>query len=570
MPPRLYFLLLILIPSLLNGQYDVFKMDYPVNTDLYDEICPVLSYEENELFFTRVASPDFETQLIENGIDQSTQLDEEKYRKRLRYIYTQIAGQSVKDPVASSFNQDVWFAKYAQGEVYNTFHPGPPLNNALPNSICSQYGADGGYVVINQFDPEGGMSNGFSYVERTGKLSFSQPKAIVIADFDLFGSAVNLTMSRDKTYIIIAMEKNGSKTGKDLYLSTKIKDGLYAQPKRLGDGINTPYDESTPYLSKDNKRLYFASNRPGGIGKMDIYKSERLDFTYRNWTSPENLGTPLNSPEDDGHPFLLDDDAEILFTSTRDGSSDIYYGKFRYPEQLNYTIVVNVKASKEDSIRRIPSEMEWGLKYEEDYTEYFRSRDGYVRITFKDNNLRRLRADARGYIGEEIDLDPMELRAQSIKEVDIILTKKNRKKLEEDQPAATVKTKKAPEKLAEGVIPLEVNSTVVLKNIYFAQGTADVLKKSYPAVKKLAETLISQPTAIIRIEGHTDNVGDKQALLELSQNRAEAIKQLLVKEGVDAGQIKTKGYGDTRPITLNRSEKEKSQNRRVEISVLKQ
>jgi len=121
-----------------------------------------------------------------------------------------------------------------------------------------------------------------------------------------------------------------------------------------------------------------------------------------------------------------------------------------------------------------------------------------------------------------------------------------------------------------GLLPLEANSTVVLKNIYFARSKPDVLPRSFPSLQKLAETIKRRPDVIIRIEGHTDNVGSISALEQLSYRRAEAIMDYLVKAGVPSRQIQTKGFGGTRPITNNRTEEDRAKNRRVEIRVLKQ
>ncbi|MEM9545129.1 MAG: OmpA family protein [Bacteroidota bacterium] len=120
------------------------------------------------------------------------------------------------------------------------------------------------------------------------------------------------------------------------------------------------------------------------------------------------------------------------------------------------------------------------------------------------------------------------------------------------------------------LIPLEANSTVVLKNIMFERATPNVLPASFTSLLKLAETIKRRSDVVIQVEGHTDNVGDSQALLDLSLARANSIRDFLIENGVSHKQVRTKGFGATRPITKNRNEKERSQNRRVEIRVLKQ
>jgi OOP family OmpA-OmpF porin len=110
----------------------------------------------------------------------------------------------------------------------------------------------------------------------------------------------------------------------------------------------------------------------------------------------------------------------------------------------------------------------------------------------------------------------------------------------------------------------------MLDNIYFERAKPIVLTESYPSIDKLAEVLLTRPKLYIQIVGHTDNVGDKEALRILSEQRAEAIKTLLIERGVPSARIDTHGYGDTKPLGPNDTEANKSKNRRVEIKIISQ
>jgi len=347
----------------ISGQHSLKKLLYPINTDVYDEICPILSYDEEELYFTRVGSPDFDHTLIEDEKDLFKTLTKINYDKKLKQIFSMIAGRA-EDPITSSFNQDVWYSDYFEGEVYNIFHPVAPLNNALPNSICSHYGKTGGYVVINQFPELGGVQAGFSVVDKIDNLNFSAPRPIMIQDFDMEGSEINISMSVDKQYIIMAMEGEGSRGKKDLYLSVKGIDEIYAPPIHLGDRLNTRWNEGTPFFSQDKKKLYFASDRPGGIGGMDIYVCDRLDFSFKNWSEPKLLSRPVNSEADDSHPYVAIDENSILFTSTRDGSSDIFFAKLLRDDSLAYSIDLNIYIVKGEERTLANAQLYWGEAYQ--------------------------------------------------------------------------------------------------------------------------------------------------------------------------------------------------------------
>lgn len=568
-------LLLVLTGSATYGQHSLQKLMYPINTDLYDEICPILSYDERELYFTRAGSPDYDHTLMEDGVNLYKNLSSEEYARKLQHIYSMIAGRQ-ENPETSSFNQDIWYSHYYKGEVYNIIHPAPPLNNALPNSICSHYGKDGGYVVINQFPNDGGIQAGFSVVQKIDNINFTSPRPIVVKDFELHGGEINISMSADKQYIIMAMAGRGSLGKKDLYLSIKGLGEVYSPPVHLGNVLNSAYNEGSPFFSQDKKKLYFASDRPGGIGGMDIYVCDRLDYSFTKWSKPRLLGRPVNSTYDDSHPYVAVDENSILFTSTRDGSSDIFFAKLIRDDSLVYSIDINIYIVKgEERTKARNASLYWGEAYKADFDEFFRARDGSYSYTFTENKVMQFKAENRSLISDVVILDPQELQEAGIRELDVELVIEEggdrvsefRKKYIQTDNKENVDPSRPD---INTILPLEANSTVVLKNIHFERGKPEVLPRSFPMLQKLATTLKRRPDVTIQIEGHTDNVGGRVALEQLSYRRAEAIMDYLVQAGVSSRQIRTIGYGSSRPITNNSTEAKRAENRRVEIRVLKQ
>ncbi|MCL4107803.1 UNVERIFIED_CONTAM: hypothetical protein GTU68_027188 [Idotea baltica] len=125
-----------------------------------------------------------------------------------------------------------------------------------------------------------------------------------------------------------------------------------------------------------------------------------------------------------------------------------------------------------------------------------------------------------------------------------------------------------PGKVVELPYPFGKKRKITLRNIYFERSEADVLPESYTELGKLVQVLKDVPSLYIRVEGHSDNIGDKQLLVELSENRAKAIKNYLVQKGVKAVRIETVGFGDQFPLNENATENERQRNRRVEIQVI--
>jgi len=118
------------------------------------------------------------------------------------------------------------------------------------------------------------------------------------------------------------------------------------------------------------------------------------------------------------------------------------------------------------------------------------------------------------------------------------------------------------------LIPIEVGAKLTLKNIYFNASKYDLKAESFPELDRLVTVMQNNPTLQIKLEGHTDIVGDFDANVELSRNRVNAVKRYLVSKGIGADRISTIGYGPARPINTNRGLKERPENRRVEMVVV--
>jgi len=112
--------------------------------------------------------------------------------------------------------------------------------------------------------------------------------------------------------------------------------------------------------------------------------------------------------------------------------------------------------------------------------------------------------------------------------------------------------------------------TYTLENVFFDTGKATLRPESFKSLNDIVEVLKMKPTMIIEIAGHTDDVGDDNANMILSQNRAESVRKYIISKGIAANRVTAKGYGETQPVADNASDKGKQKNRRTEVRIIKE
>lgn len=349
---NLLFLCLWAYALALSGQdFILEKLDGSINTAAFDEIAPCISSDGERLFYTRTGYPDFNQTLIEFDRDLSVVLPKAQYDQRLREIYQLLGDRPTGNIYQSNFNQDIWEARWDGNRFNMDNHPGYPLNNALPNSVSSFGINSNTLVVINQFVEGGGMAKGFSTVTQKADGTWTYPKPLPINNYHNSGEDVNLTMNSDGKVIILSMEREDGMGQSDLYISFKQKDGTWSRPENMGSGVNSPWRETTPHLSSDGLSLYFASNRGyTTTGGSDIYVQERIGESWKNWSAPRRFKAPVNSDAHDSHPYFNAATGHLYFSSTRDGSSDIFMIQINEPKQVSPSVISVVSKTKKIEI----------------------------------------------------------------------------------------------------------------------------------------------------------------------------------------------------------------------------
>lgn len=558
------------------------KLPPQVNTVDYDEGSPVLSMDGKTLYFTRSGSPDFERTLLQDGMDISTTVAESDYRNMLSSIYSEISEQQITEPYTSAFNQDIWIAQLDNDTIAHVHHPGFPINNALPNSVLSTRLDSNKLVVINQFYKDGSMYEGFSSVQKAPGRVFTFPEPLHIYNFYNISSDVNLALSSWGQVMILSLERVDSYGSKDLYISFKIESDLWSEPQNLGSVLNSMDVECTPFISQDNRRLYFASNRPGTMGGLDIYVSERLDYTWLKWTAPKRIKEPINSIWDDCQPFHDEKNNNFYFSSRRDGSSDLFRLPLRPKPKLKAPIRIKGLIVDGVTMRPIRAELLYGPTELKNYLEYIHTFSGEFNFELTEYGGYKFRAHKPGYKDARLMFDTglAEKSGETEHQIVLYMYRDSMSPVKDPLPVV-VDSGVAPERpettaIIKEVIeepsflrtPPKTGDKITFYNIYFEQSKPAILPTSKKALEDLHKMLTLYPDINIRIEGHTDNVGDETDLMELSWQRAQAVKEHLVQQGIYPSRIGTIGFGDTRPVSDNFSEEGRKANRRVEIQVV--
>lgn len=330
----------------------------------------------------------------------------------------------------------------------------------------------------------------------------------------------------------------------DIYVSLKNEWGEWGEPVNLGKTINTIYSDRSPFLHPDMKTLYFSSSGHGGLGELDVFKSTRLDEScWDCWSEPVNMGKEINTSGTDWGYRISTDGDKAYFSKDRDnsGKDDIFW--LNLPKHLRPDFVATISGNLLDRNNQpVSAEIRWedlqtGKKVGQSKSD---PSDGSYYIVLPLGKIYGYYVEKDGFfpISNNIDL------------------KNNAKPIAIDSNIDLVTFKQM---IDEGI-------AVPINNLFFETGKFTVLSNSYPELKRIAKIIQDKNLKVI-IEGHTDNVGEDAANLTLSEQRANAVKEFLVKEGCNPSQLSTKGFGKTKPLAPNDTDKGRAKNRRVELKL---
>ncbi|ELR72845.1 hypothetical protein C900_00806 [Fulvivirga imtechensis AK7] len=347
--------------------------------------------------------------------------------------------------------------------------------------------------------------------------------------------------------------RHGGRGGMDIWYSVKNNKGEWDTPINCGSAINTSGNEVTPYFHSETSELYFSSDYHFGLGGYDVFKAYG---GMKSWKNPVNMGIGVNSGFDDTYFSWRIPEIDGSLVSNRDGAVSVFGSNccddiFMVEKQPVYErpgIVVLA-----DSIHVRLSHVNIGhvLSSEGEDTDSIRwvtmsDADGHFTIKFKLDEQLKLAG-----VREGLETSYKDVVNDSGNQADTIViamerSMKWREKLDKIGHQEL-------EVLSKESLAMEVKkgTVLVLEHIYFDFNRAEVKPEAHQDLNLLESYLRRHPTTHIEIAGHTDSKGDAQHNHDLSQRRAEAIRQHLINKGINAKRLVAVGYGEDRPIAPN-------------------
>jgi outer membrane protein OmpA-like peptidoglycan-associated protein len=546
------------------GNFSIVNIGREINSE-YEDYGPVLNESEDEIVFT--------TRRREDNLNQNVADDNKPW-------------------------EDIFYSKKSNGTWGYAKNIGEPVNKATHDSNLA-LSADGGTLFI--FSDDGGGD--IYYTERKDDGTWGPPipmPGIINSSFE----EKSITISKDEKTLYFVSNRPGGYGGLDIYRATKDSKGEWSNVKNVGPTINTEFDEDGPFIDLDGVTLIFSSRGHKGMGGHDLFKST-YDPNQNEWTPPQNLGYPLNTPDDDIYFVSAPDGKRAYYSSVREdgmGYTDIYLvtipegiknieptvaKKPELPPVTQDTTAQQVVTTTPDPVKTDPVKTDpvktdpvkqpdpikqpepkkdiKPLKYVVTVVDAAEKTPLGAKVRLvgaKDNVIVASTSTGTGVYEFTIKSKQAKNYRLSVEADGYVFQNENLKiegaSTEEKTLTRTVEMRK-----------LSVNVTSVLRNIYFDFDKATFKTESYTELNKLEAMMRQNENLMVEIGGHTDAVGPKNYNVNLSQRRAEAVKDFLTKKGIDARRVKAHGYGESKPLVSNDDEDEgREYNRRVEFKVL--
>ncbi len=447
------------------------------------------------------------------------------------------------DNINASEATDIWYSELSpDGKTFSTAkNIGSPLNDVYPNFVCA-ITPDGTQMLLgNEYVHNAAPRGGTSIAQRIVG-GWSSPKPLNIIGYYSRNNYGHFSLSSDRRTLLLCLNRDEGEGNQDIYVSFQEPDSTWTIPRNIGKTINTAGDESTVFLAPDTRTMFFSSSGHNGFGDKDVFVSTRLDSTWLNWSEPLNMGPKVNSVGGDAYYSVDVSGINAYYVSTRGrmDNSDVFHITLPPSLQVAPAVLVegnvyNAKTQRPVRATILYEDLKTGKEVGMAQTN---PNTGEYKIVLPAGNMYGFRAEGENAIPVSEHLDLRELKQFRTVRYDLTL------------------------------VPLEVGQKVLLNNLFFDYKKSIIQPESHSELKRMADVLKRNQSTRIMIGGHTDDIGSDEYNILLSKERAEAVLEFFVNQGVQRAQIETEGFGKSQPVSDNTSNEGRQKNRRVEFIIL--
>jgi outer membrane protein OmpA-like peptidoglycan-associated protein len=460
------------------------------------------------------------------------------------------------------YNEDIYISYFKNGVWTPSTNMGSPINTDDMDATAG-ISPDGQTFYIYK-----GSNGGDIYETHLKGVTWTKPEHMS-SKINTPYHETSVSLGPDGKTLYFVSDRPGGFGDRDIYKTVSDAKGKWGEAVNLGPVINTQYAEEGVSIQADGKTLYFSSQGHNTMGGYDIFKSV---YSNGHWSDPENLGYPINTPDDDVFFSISASGKHGYYTSIRKGGfgeKDLYLITFLGPDKpvvqsneddllagsksevadvmMTAPVAVNtpkitlLKGIITDSMTHQPIEASIELtdnKKNIPIASFLsNSTTGKYLVSLPAGINYGIAVKAEGYLFYSANFDIPDTSKYIVVEKNVALQ------------------------------PIDIGSRIVLRNIFFDFNKATLRDESTAELDRLINLLTTYTTLKIEISGYTDNKGSAEYNQKLSESRAESVVDYLVAHGITASRLTYKGYGKDDPIATNETDDGRQQNRRTEFKI---
>lgn len=444
----------------------------------------------------------------------------------------------LKDENGNLF-EDIFIAHKENGIWQKAKNIGLPVNTNGHEATIG-LSVDGSQLFIYKDD----KGNGNIYVTSLKGDQWSEPVKLPNTINTKYWEP-SVTLSSDGNTLYFVSDTLGGFGGRDIYRSVKLPNGKWSHALNLGPVVNTKYDEDGPFIQPDGRTLYFSSEGHKTMGGFDVFTTVLTDT---GWSTPQNIGHPVNTTDDDVFFVPTPDNKHAYYSSFSAegfGEKDIYEvelpGQKELPVVVFSGVITSIFGGTPEGAMVTVTDNETGEVVGNYYPNSSTGKYVFILPPGKNYNISY---EAEGFAFQSDNLDVKDSASYQLLQRPIEL------------------------------MPIKVGTKIVLKNVFFESGKSVLKNESRVELDKLKNMLVKFPKLVAEIGGHCDAQGSDELNQRLSEKRAAAVVQYLVDAGIEKNRLTSVGYGEKEPIAANKNpdgswnKKGMAMNRRFEFKII--